>query len=71
MAARTGGRYYRATEPEALDRIMDQIDRLERQQVRVGEVRDYRELYHWLVLPGLILLTIELGLGATWLRSLP
>jgi Ca-activated chloride channel homolog len=71
MAERTGGRYYRATDPEALKGIMREIDRLERSDVHVGEIRDYRELYPVFLLPALLLLTLELGLGATWLRSLP
>jgi Ca-activated chloride channel homolog len=71
MAERTGGHYYRATYPAALDKIMGDIDRLERSNVHVGEIRDYRELYGYLLLPALIVLALELGLGATWLRSLP
>jgi Ca-activated chloride channel family protein len=71
MAERTGGRYYRATDPEALSRIMDQIDRAERIDVHVGETRDYRELYPWFVIPGVLLLALELVAGSTWLRSLP
>jgi Ca-activated chloride channel homolog len=71
MAERTGGHYYRATDPAALDKIMGDIDRLERSNVHVGEIRDYRELYGYLLLPALIILALELGLGATWLRSLP
>jgi Ca-activated chloride channel homolog len=71
MAERTGGRYYRATDPEALSRIMDRIDRAERVDVHVGETRDYRELYPWFVVPGVLLLALELLLGSTWLRSIP
>jgi Ca-activated chloride channel homolog len=71
MAERTGGHYYRATDPAALDKIMGDIDRLERSNVHVGEIRDYRELYGYLLLPALIVLVSELGLGTTWLRSLP
>src|SRR3954469_8428113 len=71
MAERTGGHYYRATDSEALDRILQDIDRLERSEVHVGEIRDYRELYPFVLLPALILLALEAGLGTTWLRSLP
>jgi Ca-activated chloride channel family protein len=71
IAERTGGRYYRATDPEALDRIMEQIDRTERVDVSVGETRRYQELYSFLLLPAVILLVLELGLGATRLRTLP
>jgi Ca-activated chloride channel family protein len=71
MAERTGGRYYRAIDPEALDGIMGQIDQAERVDVRVGETRAYRELYPLALGPGLLLLAFELVLGLTWLRRLP
>jgi Ca-activated chloride channel homolog len=71
MAERTGGRYYRATDPDALDGVMSQIDRAERVEVHVGETRDYRELYPYVLAPALLLLALELGLGLTWLRTLP
>jgi Ca-activated chloride channel family protein len=71
VAERTGGRYYRANDPEALNRVMDQIDQAERIDVRVGETREYRELYPYFLAPALLLLALELGLGSTWLRTLP
>ena len=71
MAERTGGRYFRANDPEALNRIMDQIDQAERIDVRVGETREYRELYPFFLAPALLLLALEMVLGATWLRALP
>lgn len=71
IAERSGGKYYRATDPEALTRIMEELDPLEREEVRISETRDYRELYAWLLLPGLVLLAAELLLRATRLRTLP
>jgi Ca-activated chloride channel family protein len=71
MAERTGGRYYRATHRGALEQIMNQIDQVERSEVRVGETREYRELYPFFLLPALLVLLAELALGATWLRSAP
>jgi Ca-activated chloride channel family protein len=71
MAERTGGRYYRATDAEALDGIMKQIDQAERIEVHVGETRDYRELYPFFLGPALLLLGLELCLGLTVLRTLP
>lgn len=71
ISSRTGGQYYRATDPDGLRRIMGEIDPLERQDVLVREVRDYRELYLWALIPGVFLLALELALGLSWLRSLP
>ena len=71
IAERSGGKYYRATDPQALTRIMEELDPLEREDVRISETRDYRELYAWLLLPGLLLLGADLLLRSTRLRTLP
>lgn len=71
ISTRTGGKFYQATDPQALRRIMSEIDPLERQDVLIDETRDYQELYPLVLISGLILLSLELGLSATWLRSLP
>jgi Ca-activated chloride channel family protein len=71
IADRSGGRYFRATDPQALERIMTEIDPLERTDVRISETRDYRELFPWVLIPALLLLAGELWLRATRLRTLP
>jgi Ca-activated chloride channel family protein len=71
ISSRTGGRFYRATDPDALRQIMREIDPLERRDVSIQEMRDYRELYLLALIPGLLLLGLELGLSLSWLRSLP
>jgi len=71
IAERSGGRYYRATDPEALTRIMEALDPLEREDVQIAETRDYRELYQWLLVPGLLLLGLDLLLRSTRFRTLP
>ncbi len=71
IADRSGGRYFRATDPDALERIMGEIDPLERTEVRISETRDYRELYPWALLPAVLLLAGELLLRATRFRPLP
>jgi Ca-activated chloride channel homolog len=71
IASRTGGQFFRATDPDALRRIMGEIDPLERQDVPIRETRDYEELFHLALIPGLLLLMLELGISTTWLRSVP
>ena len=71
IAARTGGQYYRATDPTALERIMAEIDPLERIEVTVNETRRYRELFPWLLATGLLLLLLDAVTRATWLRTVP
>ena len=69
ISSRTGGQFYRATDPEALRRIMSEIDPLERQDVLIDETRDYQELYPYALIPALLLLLLEAALGMTWLRT--
>jgi len=71
ISDRSGGKYFRATNPETLKEILTAIDPIERQDVRISETRDYRELYVYLLVPGLVLLATGALLGATRLRSLP
>lgn len=71
LTSRTGGRYFRATDAEVLRGIMDGIDPLERTDVQIAELHDYRELYPFFLIPGLLLLGLQSVLAATWLRSLP
>lgn len=71
LTRRTGGQYFRATDPDVLRSIMDRIDPLERSDVQIAELHDYRELYPFFLVPGLLLLALQSVLAATWLRSLP
>ncbi len=71
ISERSGGKYFRATDPEALRQILEAIDPIERQEVKISETRDWRELYGYLLAPGLVLLAAGVLLGATRLRSLP
>lgn len=71
IAERSGGRYFRADDPKALERIMAEIDPMERDEVRISETRDYRELYPWFLGPALLLLAAELILRGSRFRSLP
>ena len=71
ISDRSGGQYFRATDPEALGRILRAIDPIERREVKISETRDYRELYALALAPGLLLLAGGLVLGATRLRSVP
>lgn len=71
ISDRSGGKYFRATDPETLEQILQAIDPIERQEVKISETRDYRELYVYALAPGLVLLAAGLVLGATRFRSLP
>ena len=71
IAERSGGEYFRATDPEALERIMTKLDPLERQDVTINQTRDYRELFPWLLAPGLLLLVASVVLRSGRMRTLP
>ncbi len=71
IAERSGGEYFRATDPEALEHIMETLDPLERQEVVINETRDYRELFPWLLAPALGLIAAALALRGGRLRTLP
>jgi Ca-activated chloride channel family protein len=71
IAEATGGRYFRATDTEGLERIYALIDELEKTKVEVKEYTDYEELYPYAVWPALVMLLLDVLLRATWLRTLP
>ena len=70
IATTTGGRYFRARDAAALQRIYEQIDQLEREPVRVRTYVRYTELFRWPLTLALIALATELVLGA-WRGPLP
>lgn len=71
VAETTGGAFFRATDTENLERIYAQIDQLERTTETVKRYEQYRELFLWPLLLGLLVLVTELLLAETRLRSLP
>ena len=70
VAKRTGGRYFRARDAAALQRITEEIDRLERTPVRTRIYTRYSELYRWPLGIALLALALELSLAA-WRGPLP
>jgi len=70
VAKRTGGRYFRARDAVALQRITEEIDRLERTPVRTRVYTRYSELYRWPLGVALLALALELSLAA-WRGPLP
>ncbi|MBK8249789.1 MAG: VWA domain-containing protein [Gemmatimonadetes bacterium] len=70
VAERTGGRYFRARDAAALDRITLEIDQLERTPVRTRVFTRYAELFRWPLGLAMLALMLELGLAA-WRGPLP
>jgi Ca-activated chloride channel family protein len=70
VARATGGRYFRATNAQALDAITREIDRLERTPVTTRTFVRYTELYRWPLGAAVLALVAELALAA-WRAPLP
>jgi Ca-activated chloride channel family protein len=71
IAERTGGRYFRATDGAALARIFQQINALERTTQQETVFSNRAELVWPFALAGLLLLMVELLLGATLVVRVP
>ena len=67
----TGGRYFRATDKESLQRIYDEIDRLEKTEIEINVFRRYSEEYRKFLWMGLILWSISWLLNHTLLKTIP
>ena len=70
VAERTGGRYFRADNAEALIDVYAEIDRLERSRLTEDRTRQYEELFSLPLLAGLLLAAFGwLGRGAVFART--
>jgi Ca-activated chloride channel family protein len=65
IADKTGGLYFRAEDLEGLQQIYDTIDRLEKTEVKVDIFADYSEIYPWLLIPAIVLLSLYVILRNT------
>ncbi len=71
IAAKTGGQYFRATDAASLDRIYQEIDRLERTEIEQIKYLEYHEHYGMFALAALALLAVGTLASATLFRRLP
>jgi Ca-activated chloride channel family protein len=71
IAQTTGGIYRRATDAEALRRVYEEIDALEKTKVRTTEFTDYRERFAPLAAAAAAALLVEALLAGTVLRRVP
>jgi Ca-activated chloride channel family protein len=71
IAQKTGGRYFRAKDSEALSRIFRQIDVLEKTPIQVTRYTRYDETTRPLILLGLGALALELLIATTLVVRVP
>lgn len=67
IARQTGGRYFRARDAQALKRIYEQIDQLERAPIRATRYVRFTELFQWPLAVAAVALLLELVL--VWRRG--
>ncbi len=71
IAELSGGRYFRAADPDALRQIYEEIRRLEKSEFETTEYRRYEELAGRFLWPAALLLALQALLSCTWLRKAP
>ncbi len=71
VADETGGKFYRATDTDSLQKIYEQINRFEKSAQTVQKFERTEELYPWALIPSLAILALSLTLQHTRLRRLP
>jgi Ca-activated chloride channel family protein len=71
MSSLSNAKSYRATNRRELQRIYNEIDHLEKTEVKLRRFTTYRPLFQWPLLAAFGLLAIELGLAHTRLRRVP
>jgi Ca-activated chloride channel family protein len=71
IAQMTGGKYYRADNAQRFKQIYSEIDKLEKTEAEVKKFAQHKELFAFLISPGLMLLLLETVLRHTVWRRLP
>jgi Ca-activated chloride channel family protein len=71
VAEDTNGTFYRATDTDSLQKIYEQINRLEKTAQTVQKFEHYDELYSWALIPAVVILGFGLLLQHTRFRRLP
>jgi Ca-activated chloride channel family protein len=71
IATATGARFYRATDTDSLNRIYDEIDKLEKTSFSVHSFERWEELFDWPAWAALVILGLSLVSQFTLRRRLP
>jgi len=71
MAALSNAKFFRATNRRELQNIYNDIDRLEKTEIKLRRFTTYRPLFQWPLLAAFGLLALELILSNTRLRRVP
>ena len=71
IADLTGGEYFRATDRQSLEKIYNEIDNMEKTEIKVKEYTRYSELFIYFLVSALFLFIGEIVLANTKFRKIP
>ena len=71
IATITNGQYFRATDTDSLRKIFSEIDKMEKTKIEVERTAQYRDLFQYVLIPGIACLLLEILLSQTVWRRLP
>ena len=71
IAAKTGGRYFRAEDTQGLETVYRTIDAMEKTEVKVKTHADYKEIYGYFLAPALGLLGLWMVMSHTRFLRIP
>ena len=70
IASITGGKYFRAKNNKSLQKIYEEIDKLEKTEVEVTSIKRYKELFHPYAILAALLLIFDVLLRQTFFRGI-
>ena len=71
IATITNGQYFRATDTNSLRKIFSEIDKMEKTKIEVERTAQYRDLFQYVLIPGIACLLLEILLSQSVWRRLP
>ena len=71
IANKTNGKYFRAKNTEELQKIYNEIDKLEKTEVKIKKYMQYKELFSYFLIPAILLLLLEIILANTKFLRIP
>jgi len=71
IASKTGGAFFRATNTDELREIYNEIDKMEKTKMEISRMVYYNEKFHLFLIPGLMILLLEIVLANTFFLKVP
>jgi len=71
IADMTGGRYFRATDKSSLRAVYDEINKMEKTEIKVNQYTRYSELFYYFAGLACLILLLEIVLAHTRYRKIP